>query len=337
MAIVGLLTYRMNWLIRTLAVLTILELKVTKAKQSKSNIILVKYPSVQRSALYGLQELLETAQAHSSQGVRFQVHILSTQELYEFRENCQFLILPPSLEQSYAYMPQNVLRDHLQQRHADGTILVSVCAGAFLLAQTNLLNNIEATTHWGLAEKFKSFFPEVNLNPEKMIVDCGDIITAGGLMSWVDLGLHLIQKLMGKEVTRTVAKLFLVDPTGREQRFYNPFSPVLGHGDSQILKVQHWVHKNFHQKISLKTLSKIAALGERTFIRRFQKSTGNKPTEYVQNVRIQKACERIETTQDNIDTIAWDIGYEDIASFRKVFKNRIGLTPGEYRKRFYIE
>ncbi|ACB94888.1 GlxA family transcriptional regulator [Beijerinckia indica] len=247
------------------------------------------------------------------------------------------VILPPSLGDPAAGENRAGLVDFLKVRYAAGTVLASVCAGAFLLAETGLLNGRAATTHWTYADDLAQRFPDVQVDTNKLIIDDGDIITAGGLMAWTDLGLKLVDRLLGSAMMIETARFLLVDPPGREQRYYSIFSPRLGHGDAAILKVQHWLQKAGLRDITACAMAAKAGLEERTFLRRFRKATGLKPTEYCQHLRVDKAREMLEATTRPIDQIAWDVGYDDPGSFRKVFIKVIGLAPGDYRRRFGAE
>ena len=222
----------------------------------------------------------------------------------------------------------------LLDRHAQGTTLASNCGGAFILAATGLLAGRAATTHWSCADMFRERFPDVRLEPDKIVIEDGDIITAGGLMAWTDLGLRIVDRLLGPTVMIETGKFFLVDPSGREQRHYSSFAPRLTHGDEAILKVQHWLQAKTGRVASVGEMADTAGLEERTFLRRFKAATGMKPIEYVQHLRIGKARELLEFTRRSIDQIAWSVGYEDPAAFRRVFGRILGLTPGEYRHRF---
>lgn len=246
------------------------------------------------------------------------------------------LIVPPSLEEESLAERAAVLARWLAARHAAGTTLCSICAGAFLLAETGLLDGRRATTHWNLAEKLAGKFPAIQLDVDKLIIEDGDIITAGGVMAWVDLGLRLIDRLLSPGIMLATARFFVVDPAGREQRFYSHFAPKLHHGDEAILKVQHWLQVHGLEKLTLRKMAARAVLGERTFLRRFQKATGLNPTAYVQHLRIGKAREMLEASNLTIEQVAWRVGYEDPGSFRKVFFKWMGLSPGDYRRRFSI-
>src|SRR6202012_3184946 len=126
------------------------------------------------------------------------------------------------------------------------------------------------------------------------------------------------------------------DSAGREQRFYSSFSPKLAHGDEAVLRVQHWLQKQKLHNISIPDMSAQARLEQRTFMRRFRKATGLTPTEYCRRLRPDRARELLELTSRTIEQIAWEVGYKDSASFRKVFQRVIGLKPSAYRRRFGI-
>ncbi|MFT0859878.1 GlxA family transcriptional regulator [Ancylobacter sp. G4_0304] len=224
----------------------------------------------------------------------------------------------------------------LLAHHARGATLASNCGGAFLLAATGLLSGRPATTHWMFADAFRARFPDVKLDPDKIVVEDGDIITAGGLMAWTDLGMRLVDRLYGPSIMLETGRFLLVDPAGREQRHYSSFAPRLTHGDEAILKVQHWLQAKGARDVGVADMAQQAGLEERTFLRRFKAATGLKPTEYAQHVRVGKARELLEFTRRTVDQIAWSVGYEDPAAFRRLFQRLIGLTPGEYRQRFAV-
>nr|WP_254911474.1 GlxA family transcriptional regulator [Sphingomonas sp. CDS-1] len=237
---------------------------------------------------------------------------------------------PPDAEESAPYARW------LLDRHAQGATLASNCGGAFMLAATGLLNGRPATTHWLFADRFRERFPKVRLDSDRMVIDDGDIITAGGLMAWTDLGLRLVDRLLGPTVMLDTGKFLLVDPAGREQRHYARFVPRLTHGDEPILKVQHWLQAREAEVVSVGEMAGQVGMEERTFQRRFKAATGMTPIEYAQHLRIAKARELLEFTRRTVDQIAWSVGYEDAAAFRKLFHRLVGLSPGDYRQRFAV-
>lgn len=246
------------------------------------------------------------------------------------------LILPPALGDPVWEERRAPLLRWLKAHHAKGATVTSVCAGAFLLAEAGLLDGRSATTHWSLAEEMQARFPAIAVDADKLLIEDGDVITAGGVMAWVELGLKIIERSMSPAIVLSVARFFLVDAAGREQRFYSAFTPRLAHGDETILKLQHWLQRHVDRKISLPQMAAQVHLSERTFLRRFQKATGLNPTRYLQSLRLAKARELLELTPQKIDQIAYRIGYEDPGAFAKLFQAQIGLTPSEYRRRFGV-
>jgi transcriptional regulator GlxA family with amidase domain len=235
--------------------------------------------------------------------------------------------------------PPDVIRclvEGLIERHRSGTTLCSVCAGAFVLAASGLLAGRTATTHWSLTRKLAESFPDIHVDEERIIIEDGNFITAGGVLAWTDLGLRLVDRYLGPTIMLATAKYMLADPPGREQRYYSNFAPRLHHGDAAVLKVQHWLQTQAAMQPKTAEMASMGGLEERTFLRRFQKATGLKPTEYNQRLKVGKAREMLEFTNHTIDQIAWAVGYEDSRSFRKVFRKIVGLAPGDYRRRFAV-
>ncbi|MCC5903103.1 MAG: GlxA family transcriptional regulator [Halomonas sp.] len=244
------------------------------------------------------------------------------------------LILPPTLGEPIKAGDALLLTAWLCERHAEGVTLGSVCAGAFPLAATGLIAGRKMTTHWAYAELLQQRYPDVHVDSDQLIIDDGDVITAGGLMSWTDLGLKLVDRLLGPTVMIETARMLLVDPPGREQRYYSVFSPRLTHGDTAVLKVQHWLQATQAKEVALPTLAAQAGLEERTLLRRFQKATGMTTTEYCQRLRVGRARELLQFEKASIERVAWEVGYSDPGAFRKVFTRLVGLSPSAYRRRF---
>lgn len=220
------------------------------------------------------------------------------------------------------------------RRHADGAVITAVCGGVFLLADSGLLNGRRATTHWKFAAMLRERYPDVRVEADRLVVDEHDLMTAGGVLAWIDMGLTLVERSLGQTVMSTTARFMLVEPPGRDQRLYDEFAPPLMHGDKAILAIQHWLQQDTTAEFTVDDLAQRAGLGARTFLRRFVKATGMKPSEYRQRLRIARSRELLEFTRDTVDQVALASGYEDTRGFRRTFKRVIGLSPAEYRRRF---
>lgn len=311
---------------------------------------LVMYPGSQQAATLGLTDLFCVANRIAAAYMKATTpplrvshwHQASTSEpptrVFDNQAGADSillaLILPPTLDEPAQASPGGVLTNWLVEQHAEGVVLGSVCAGAFVLAATGLMDGRPMTTHWAYAAQLQESFPQIRVDADRLIIDDGDVITAGGLMSWTDLGLRMVDRLLGPTVMIETARMLLVDPPGREQRYYSAFSPNLKHGDAAVLKVQHWLQATQAKEIALATLAAQAKLEERTFLRRFQKATGMTSTEYCQRLRVGRARELLQFDKVSIDRVAWEVGYGDPGAFRKVFSRIVGLSPGEYRRRF---
>ncbi len=304
-----------------------------------TRIAVVEYAGAQKAAALGLIDLLATANRLHRPSRARALELVRVEEagLREPVAPFTALILPPSLREQPPAEVSDDLARWLNARHAEGTTLCSICVGTFVLAELGLLDGRPATTHWALREVFMERFPRVELDVDRLIVDDGDVITGGGLMAWIDLGLRLVGRYLGPSTVLTTSRYFLVDPGGREQRFYRTFAPVLTHGDAPILKVQRWLQRNYAAAVTVPSMAARAGLAQRTFMRRFQRATGLKTREYMQHLRIDQARELLGLTSKSLQEVAWEVGYEDPGAFRAVFVGLVGLSPAEYRRRLGAE
>jgi len=308
---------------------------------------LVLYPGVQMAAVLGMTDLFQAATALTARkGAAAAAPALAVSHWgleagrpvrvngVDTPGKPAVLVLPPALGDAIRREDAAPFAAWLRQCHGEGVRLASICAGAYLLGETGLLAGRTITTNWVIAEIFERRFPDVRVDTDRLLNDDGDIVTAGGVMAWVDLGLMLVDRFLGPGVMLEVARRFVADPPGREQRYYSAFSPRLLHGDAAILKVQHWLQASEAKEVALETLAAQAGLEPRTFLRRFRKATGLTTSDYCQRLRVSRAQEILQFTTRSVDLVALDVGYNDPGAFRKVFARIVGLTPGEYRKRF---
>lgn len=227
--------------------------------------------------------------------------------------------------------------DWLRARHAAGATVCSVCSGGLILAESGLLDGLPATTHWGFRESFRRHYPAIDLRIERTLLPAGPdarIITTGGAAAWEDLALYLIARFCGPEEAVRTAKVFLFGDRGAGQLPFATLHRPREHGDPAVAEAQVWVASSYACRGPVAGMAARAGLPERSFSRRFRKATGLSPIEYVQALRIEEAKQLLERTSLAADLIAAEVGYEDPAHFRRVFRRLVGETPGRYRRRF---
>lgn len=227
----------------------------------------------------------------------------------------------------------------LKELHEAGTILCSACSGSLLIAETGLLDGREATAHWAYAETFRRNFPSVHLRLEQSLVIAGQngqFIMSGAATSWHDLALYLIARTVGPSAAQAVAKFYAFQWHLEGLAPYVVFEPCVDHGDAAVLHVQKWLAKHLAAPNPVEEMVRRSGLPERTFKRRFRNATRLAPITYVQCLRMERAKQKLETTSNSIEEIGWAVGYEDTSSFRRLFRRRVGMSPGAYRRKFRL-
>jgi transcriptional regulator GlxA family with amidase domain len=225
----------------------------------------------------------------------------------------------------------------LRTQFEQGAIVGSVCTGAVLLAESGLLDGIEAASHWGAVPLFRQYYPQVRLKPEKVLALAGPehrIITAGGAASWTELALYLIARFCGQEEAVRSSKVYLLGDRSEGQL---PFASMIrprGHTDPRIEICQVWIAEHYETPSPVGRMIEQSCLSPRTFKRRFQAATGYTPIEYVQTLRVEEAKYLLETTVLPTEQVGQAVGYADPASFRRLFRRMTGITPARYRQRF---
>ena len=225
----------------------------------------------------------------------------------------------------------------LKKVHSDGALLSSVCSGSLLLAESGLLNGQEATAHWAYRDMFQRHFPEITFRNESVLclaAEAERLVTAGGVSAWHDLSVYLIAKYCGYKTAIETAKVFLISGHSEGQSPYSVMTRPMESNDGPISECQIWIADNYAASKPVEKMVQLSGLNPRTFSRRFRAATGFTPIEYVQALRIEEAKQMLETDDDTGDDIGNAVGYDDPASFRRVFKRGTGMSPAAYRKKF---
>lgn len=225
----------------------------------------------------------------------------------------------------------------LRDRHARGGIVASACTGTLVLAASGLLDGYEATSHWAYRDLFRTHYPRVDLRLDKNLCISGPgnrLVTCGGATVWHDLALHLIVRFWGIDHARRVARYWVLPERGVDQSPYSVLSPYIPHDDAVVRDCQFWAVDHYAEHNPVTTMARNSGLARATFARRFRRATGYHPMEYVHAIRVDKAKEALERTEQSIEAIGHEVGYEDGVSFRRLFKRKTGLTPSEYRRKF---
>ena len=222
----------------------------------------------------------------------------------------------------------------LVQAHARGARLLSICSGSFVLAATGLLDGRRATTHWQYAESLQRRYPQIHVDPDVLYVDEGQILTSAGSAAGLDLCLHLVRRDFGAGVANQVARRLVIAPhrDGGQAQFLD--RPVDLRERGPLSGVLERVHRNIEQPLSIREMAGWAAMSERTFIRRFRAATGMTPGDWITHRRIERARDLLERSSLAMDEVAVRSGLGTAMTLRHHFRNRIGVSPAEYRRRF---
>lgn len=243
------------------------------------------------------------------------------------------VVIPPFDTERIARTPPPALRTALTGLRP-GTRLVSICTAAFVLAATGLLDGRPATTHWALTDIFRAWFPHVDLDPNVLFVDDGDLLTSAGAASGVDVCLHLVRRDHGSEVANHVARMCVVPPWrdgGQAQYIEHPVPAPTRTGTAAT---RQWALEHLDRPLSLADLAGHAGMSRRTFVRRFTEEVATSPGRWLTAQRVERARHLLETTDLAVDEIASRVGFATGASLRQHLRAALGVSPVTYRRTF---
>jgi AraC family transcriptional activator FtrA len=246
------------------------------------------------------------------------------------------LIVIPGWRGISAPVPEPLLAA-LRAAHARGAVLASLCSGAFVLGAAGLLDARRATTHWRYFDAMAARFPAVRLEPDVLYVEEDRLLTAAGSAAGIDLCLHLVRRDFGAEIANRVARRLVVAPhrDGGQAQFIERPVPKPREG-ARLSALMEWMqaHLDLDQKVP--DLARRAGMSIRTFQRRFEETTGLPPGSWLLQIRIARAQELLEAPEDrSLEDIAEAAGFRTVAALRHHFRQRLGLSPGQYRTRFF--
>lgn len=225
----------------------------------------------------------------------------------------------------------------LRRQHEAGAVLASACTGVLLLAETGILDGREATIHWAFADLFRRTYPPVRLRPEEVLITSGsraELVMTGGVMSWHDLALHLVARVVGPTAAAALGRMLMLEWHGEGQVPYMEFSPSRDHGDGEIAGLQSWLEDNLDHRHPVDAMTDRLGTTHRTLERRFRAATGHSPIDYVQQLRVRRARRLLERTSLPVEQIGFAVGYQNTAYFRRLFQRTTRLSPAAYRRTF---
>ncbi|MFC6160147.1 GlxA family transcriptional regulator [Kribbella jiaozuonensis] len=222
----------------------------------------------------------------------------------------------------------------LRRAHAAGKRVVSICTGAFVLAEAGLLDNRPATTHWDRSDEFRARFPLVELRPDVLYVDDGDVLSSAGLTAGIDLCVHLVRRDYGAAAANTVARLVVAAPVrlGGQAQFIE--SPLPSETDTSLATTREWALQRLSRPLTRADLADHAGVSVRTLARQFHAETGVSPLQWLLHHRVVRARELLETTDLPMDQVAQLSGLATSDSLRQHLTRRTGLSPSAYRATF---
>jgi len=223
----------------------------------------------------------------------------------------------------------------LKQRANTTRRVASVCVGIYILAETGLLNGRRATTHWAFANDVSRRFPKIRIEPDAIFIREGSVYTSAGVTAGIDLSLALVEEDTGRSNALRVARFLVVylKRSGGQMQFSEPLKFQFRSTD-RFSELTDWMLNNMRSDLSVDVLAAHTCLGPRQFSRRFKAAFGTSPAAYVEELRLDQARERLSTTHQSVEAVAFSVGYASPDAFRRAFERRFGTPPNVYRKQF---
>lgn len=226
----------------------------------------------------------------------------------------------------------------LRRAHRRGARLVSICSGAFALAEAGLLDGRPATTHWRYAEQLRQRYPLVRVEPDVLYVDDGDVLSSAGCAAGIDLCLHLVRRDFGSAAANAIARRLVVPPhrAGGQAQYID--SPVSAEpDDDRVAASMAWALTHLGEAITVDALAREAHMSTRSYLRHFARATGTSPVRWLIGQRVRASLELLETTERSVEQVAAAVGSDTAVTFRHHFTRTMHTSPSAYRKTFRTE
>jgi transcriptional regulator GlxA family with amidase domain len=230
--------------------------------------------------------------------------------------------------------PPADLVDAVRAAHEAGARVASLCTGAFVLAAAGLLDGRRATTHWHVSDLFRRMFPRVELDPDVLFVDDGEILTSAGAASGIDICLHIVRRDHGSELANRVARRCVVPPLREGGQAQYIEQPVPEPSTASTAATRDWALARLGDPLTLTDLAAHAGMSLRTFARRFNDEVGLSPGRWIVQQRVARARHLLEASDLSVDRIAGEVGFATGASLRQHLQATIGVSPQTYRRTF---
>jgi len=228
-------------------------------------------------------------------------------------------------------------RAWLVRHQREGGWLAAGCSGAFVLGRCGLLDGRVATTSWWLSVLFRREFPRAHLRADELVTAGERLLCAGPVNAHFNLALRLVETFAGRGLALACAKVLLIDANRPSQRPYIMLQDQVRHTDELVIRAEEWMQRHVvGDGFSIATVARSVGASPRNLIRRFKSAHGMTPVAYAKNLRVELAKNLLETTALDLNAILERIGYEDAASFRRLFKEKTSLSPRAYRQRFAV-
>src|SRR6478609_988669 len=243
------------------------------------------------------------------------------------------LVAIPAISSQYGgYLPEAL--DAVRKAADSGSIILTVCSGAFVAGAAGLLDGRPCTTHWMHADDLARRYPTAKVDRNVLFVDDGNLITSAGTAAGIDACLHLVRRELGSEVTNKIARRMVVPPQrdGGQRQYIDQPIPV--RCSERFAPHLDWILANLNEPHTVASLARRAHMSGRTFARRFVEETGRTPMQWVTDQRVLYARRLLEETDLDVDRVADKAGFGTATLLRHHFRRIIGVTPSDYRRRF---